>query len=79
MPEMAETGGKILASEGPPRNNREANHASCPVKVSDTYSGDGSWEEWIDHFESLVSVNGCYDLSKLLWLRERRMKRAQTA
>ena len=73
---MAETDGKISASRGPPRTDREANRASRPVKNFDAYSGDGSQEEWIDHFENLVLVNRCYDLSKLLWFRARWMKRA---
>ena len=76
---MAETGGEISASGGPSRTDREASRASRPVIIPDAYSGDGSWEEWIDHFESSALVNGWDDPTKLLWLRARLTKRAQTA
>ena len=76
---MAETGGENLASGRSSRTDREASHASRPVITPNVYSGDGRWEEWIDHFESSALVNGWDDPMKLLWLRARLTKRAQTA
>ena len=76
---MAETGGEISASGGLSRTDREASRALRPVINPDAYLGDGSWEEWIDHFESSALVNGWDDPAKLLWLRARLTKRAQTA
>ena len=49
------------------------------ILIPDAYSGDSRWEEWIDHFESSALVNGWDDPTKLLWLRARLTKRAQTA
>ena len=76
---MVETGGKISVSGGPSRTDREASRASRPVIIPDAYSGDGSWEEWIDHFESSALINWWDNPTKLLWLIARLTKRAQTA
>ena len=48
--------------------------SSAPVKpliVPELFSGVGSWEDWIDHFESAAAVNKWEDADKLLWLRTR--------
>ena len=50
-----------------------------PVVLLETYSGEGSFEEWNDHFESVALVNRWNDASKKLWLRVRLVGRAQTA
>ena len=76
---MAETGGESLASGGPLRTDWEVSHTSRTVIVSDGYSGDGSWEEWIEHFESSTQVDGWDNPTKLLRLRARLTSRAQTA
>ena len=33
------------------------------------FSGEQSWEEWIDQFESIASINGWKDEEKLIWLK----------
>ena len=46
--------------------------STAPVKpliVPEPYSGVGSWEEWIDHFESAAAVSQWEDADKLLWLK----------
>lgn len=57
------------ASTRPPR----------PLITPDAFSGDGNWDEWIEHFEGSAQVNGWDDATKLLWLRVRLTGRAQTA
>ena len=54
--------------------------STAPVKpliVPEPFSGVGSWEDWIDHFESAAAVNKWEDADKLLWLRARMTGRAQ--
>ncbi len=53
--------------------------SSRPVITPDSFSGEGSWDDWIDHFESVAAVNEWDDSKKLLWLRVRLTGRAQTA
>ena len=50
-----------------------------PVITPDPFSGEGSWDDWIGHFESVADDNGWEEPSKLLWLRVRLTGRAQTA
>ena len=52
---------------------------SRPVLTPDPYSGEGSWDDWIDHFESVAEVNKWDGAAKILWLRVRLTGRAQTA
>ena len=49
------------------------------VLTPDPYSGEGSWDDWIDHFESIAEVNKWDGAAKILWLRVRLTGRAQTA
>ena len=49
------------------------------VLTPDPYSGEGSWDDWIDHFESVAEVNKWDGPAKLLWIRIRLTGRAQTA
>ena len=53
--------------------------SSRPVLTPDPYSGEGSWDDWIDHFESVAEVNKWDGAAKILWLRVRLTGRAQTA
>lgn len=53
--------------------------ATKPLIVPEPFTGDGSWDEWIDHFESAAAVNKWEDADKLLWLRVRLTSRAQKA
>ena len=50
-----------------------------PVLTLDPYSGEGSWDNWIDHFESVAEVNKLDGRAKLLWIRVCLTGRAQTA
>ena len=50
-----------------------------PILTPDPYSGEGSWDDWIDRFESVVEVNKWDNAAKLLWIRVRLTGRAQTA
>ena len=44
---------------------------SRPVLTPDAYTGEGSWDDWLDHFESVAKVNKWDNAAKLLWLRVR--------
>ena len=44
--------------------------------LSELYTGERSWEEWIDHFESAPDVCGWKAAKKLKWLRVRLRGRA---
>ena len=50
-----------------------------PLVLPEPFSGDGSWEDWSDHFENVAAVNKWDDAAKLLWLRVRLTGKAQTA
>ena len=52
---------------------------SHPVLTPKAFSGEGSWDDWLDHFESVAEVNKWDKAAKLLWLRVRMTGRAQTA
>ena len=49
--------------------------AGRPLVLPEPFTGEGSWDQWISHFEN----NTWDDAAKLLWLRARLTKRAQTA
>jgi len=53
--------------------------ASRPLVLPDPFSGEGSWDSWIVHFEDVAAVNNWGDAQKLLWLRVRLTGRARTA
>ena len=53
--------------------------AGKPVVLPDAYTGDGSWEEWLDHFGNVAAVNKWTAEQKLLWLKVRLTGRAQRA
>ena len=38
-----------------------------PVITPEPFSGERSWEDWIDQFESIASINGWNDEQKLIW------------
>ena len=52
--------------------------ATKPLVIPDLFSGDKSWDEWIDHFESVADVCNWDDATKLKWLRVRLGGRAST-
>ena len=53
--------------------------ATRPLAVLEPFSREGSWDDWIDHFESAVAVNKWNEECKLLWLQVRITSRAQKA
>ena len=53
--------------------------ATRPLVVPEPFTGEGSWDDWIDHFESAAAVNKWNAEDKLLWLRVRMTGRAQKA
>ena len=40
--------------------------ASKPLIVPEPFSGESSWSDWLDHFESVAAVNKWKDEEKLL-------------
>ena len=53
--------------------------ASRPLVLPEPFSGEGSWESWLYHFESVADVNDWDDGKKLKWLKVRLTGKAQTA
>ena len=50
-----------------------------PLVLSDLFSGDASWDQWIYHVESDAEVNTWDGEQKLKWLKVRMTGRAQKA
>ena len=50
-----------------------------PVLTPDPFSGEESWDVWVDPFENVAEVNKWDGAAKLLWLRVRLTGRAQAA
>ena len=51
---------------------------SKPTMLPELYSGDKSWDDWIDHFDSVATVCEWDEAAKLKWLRVRLTGRAGT-
>ena len=49
-----------------------------PAVLPELYTGDKSWDDWIDHFDSVATVNEWDNAAKLKWLRVRLTGRAGT-
>lgn len=52
---------------------------SKPAVLPEVYNGDKSWDEWVDHFDSVATLCEWDEASKLKWLRVRLTGRAVTA
>ena len=50
-----------------------------PLVLPEVYSGEGNFDDWISHFESVSAVNGWTDGDKLLWICVRLTGKAQVA
>ena len=50
-----------------------------PVCLPDSSSGEGNFNEWIAHFETVATLNGWTGAEKLNWMIVRLTGRAQTA
>ena len=53
--------------------------AARPLVLPEPFNGEGRWEEWAYHFESVADVNGWDAAQKLKWLKVRLTGRAQIA
>ena len=53
--------------------------ASRLLVLPEPFSGEGSWESWLYHFESVADVNDWDARKKLKWLKVRLTGKAQTA
>ena len=55
--------------------------ATRPLALPDTFTGEGRqrFSDWIDHFESIATVNEWDDAAKKNWIRARLTGRAATA
>ncbi len=47
--------------------------------VPRSYSGEGDWKEWREHFEQLATAEGWDEQKKLFWLKFRLVGSAQRA
>ena len=52
---------------------------SKPVVTPEAYNGEGSFTDWLDHFESVATLNKWKEDDKVLWLRVRLTGKVQTA
>ena len=52
---------------------------SKPVIIPEPFSGEDSWEDWIDQFDSIAEINHWKDEQKLMWLKVRLAGRALMA
>ena len=50
-----------------------------PPVLPELYTGEKSWDEWYDHFDSIATVCEWDDAAKLKWMRVRLSGRAGTA
>lgn len=53
--------------------------ATRPVVTPELYSGEGSFDEWLDHFDSVAKINGWKDEEATQWLSVRLVGRAKAA
>ena len=50
-----------------------------PLVLPEIFNGDGSFTDWICHFENASAVNGWSDDNKILWLQIRLTGKAHVA
>ena len=53
--------------------------ATRPVVTPELYSGEGSFDEWLDHFDSVAKINGWEADEAAKWLSVRLVGRAKAA
>ena len=53
--------------------------ASRPVALPEVFNGEGSWTDWLDHFESVADVNEWDAAANKKWIRARLTGRAAKA
>ena len=62
-----------------PSDQASGTSRSRPLVLPEVFNGDGQFDDWVSHFESLAAVNGWGDEDKLLWLRVRLTGKAHVA
>ena len=66
-----------------PSGGGETNPATLPrnrpLVLPEVYSGEGDFDNWISHFESVSAVNGWTNGNSLLWIRMRLTGKAHVA
>ena len=67
-----------VTAEGSART-RAATMTTRPLLMPESFSGKGSFSDWLQHFEGVSAINKWDDAAKLLWLRVRLIGAAQTA
>ena len=50
-----------------------------PLLVPESFSGEGNFDDWIIHFETVAIINGWDDAAKLQWMTVRMTDHGQTA
>ena len=50
-----------------------------PVVLPEIFTGEGNFDDWISHFESVAAINKWSDGEKLLWLKVRLTGKAHVA
>ena len=53
------------------------NKTARPALLPATFSGDGSFVDWLDHFKTVAEVNAWDKVAMALWLHFRLVGRAQ--
>lgn len=52
---------------------------SSAAVVPRSYSGEGNWQDWREHFEQLATAEGWDEEKRLFWLKFRLVGAAQRA
>ena len=60
-------------------SQKEKCKSGRPVIVPEYFSGEGSYEDWLDQFESIAEINHWNSEQKLMWLKVRLTGRALMA
>ena len=74
---MADNNDTVTAEVGAPTS--AVNMTTQPLLMPESFSGKGSFSDWLQHFEGVAAINKWDDAAKLLWLRVRLIGPAQTA
>ena len=56
-----------------------ASRPSRPLVLPEVFNGEGNFDDWVSHFESVGAVNKWTDEDKVLWLRVRLTGKAHLA
>ena len=56
----------------------DEDRSCCPLLVLEQLSGDGNFDDWISHFETMASINGWDYAAKFQWMSVCMTGHAQT-